>query len=284
MTTPFLRFVLPLAAFALFAPAGLSAQKNATPPSGPTVIPGGTVATTYVINQPGSYVLGGNRLLTDRTKHVIEITAPDVTLDLGGFSIGYPAGTFTTGIGVLMTAAENVEIRNGSVVNPPASGICAESGSGLRVLNVRVTSAQHSGILTLATGSQIAQCNIADSASGIMVAGAGSLVTDCSVTNSVDSGIRALKNTRVVRSTTHGGKTGIFLMKSSSAVDCSVAGASMRGIYAAAHTTIRGVDVMENGTGVYCEANTVVIMSSRISNNSTSVQNAYINGGGNVIQ
>src|SRR5688572_4273273 len=82
--------LLPAALFAANPNAGGSTDT----PTGPKVIPGGTFTTPYVISAPGAYVLGGNRTVSADT-NVIEITAPDVTLDLNGFAVDQATGTKT---------------------------------------------------------------------------------------------------------------------------------------------------------------------------------------------
>src|SRR5689334_15138430 len=127
-----------LLSFALLPVALFAGNPGGTTvtPTGPTVIPGGTFTATYVISAPGAYVLGGNRTVTGFVD-AIEITAPDVTLDLGGFALDQLSGGKR---GVQIVAAENVEIRNGSILHS-LTGIDAQSGKGLRVINVRFVGA-----------------------------------------------------------------------------------------------------------------------------------------------
>lgn len=274
-----------LAFFAWLAPVDALAQKNSGTASGPTVIPAGTFATSYVISQPGAYVLGGNRLLTDPTKHIIEINAHDVTLDLGGFSLAHPAGGGASqGHGVYVPATENVEIRNGSIVNAAEFGIAAFSGKGLRVIDVRVVSAEQAGIASIVAAGHIDRCEIADSRYGILAAGMGSLVTDCVVSDSADVGVQVTMDGRIIRSNVRGGNVGIALSGTSSVTDCAATGAVFCGVAASGYSTIRNTDMVGNGKGLVSGSTAVVLIGSRISNNTTNVQGNYTNGGGNVVQ
>src|SRR5688500_2690954 len=105
-------FVLTLALLpaALLAAGGNSGTTTSTP----TVIPGGSFTSTYVISAPGSYVLGGNRS-ANTSMFVIEIAAPDVTLDLNGFRLTNAVVPTDNGGGINVPNPENVEIRNGSI-------------------------------------------------------------------------------------------------------------------------------------------------------------------------
>jgi hypothetical protein len=265
---------LAIAPLGLFAAASSPAQ---------TVIPAGTFSAPYVISQPGSYVLGGSRLVSDATKNVIHITAPDVTLDLGGFSLAHAGGSNSTGSGIQISATENVEIRNGSIVNAARYGIYAASGKGLRVIDVRVVSARMVGIVYGADSSLIDRCEIADSEmGGIIGEGAGSLVTDC-VVSDCGTGIK-LSSSRVVRTVVRGGRVGMSL-GSSTAVDCAVTGGTTVGVFATPNATLRNVELMNNAVGVFAVNTSVVIFGSRITHNTTkNVEGTFTNGGGNVIQ
>jgi len=271
--------ILLLAGFSI-APLGLFAAASSI---AQTVIPAGTFTSPYVISQPGSYVLGGNRLVSDATKTIIQITAPDVTLDLGGFSLSHPGGSNSTGFGIHIPAPENVEIRNGSIVNAAKYGIYALSGKGLRVIDLRVMSAHSMGIVYGADSSLIDRCEIADSeTAGILGEGAGSLVTDC-VVSDCGTGIK-LSSSRVVRSVVRGGRVGMSL-GSSTAVDCAVTGTLTVGVFATTNATLRNVELMNNAVGVFAVNTSVVIFGSRITNNTTkNVEGTFTNGGGNVIQ
>ena len=83
------------------------------------VTPGDGPGFPVTISQPGSYKLSGN-LSVPSTVRAIEITVPDVTIDLNGFSITTPwpqsqtspsRGIFYNG----STIPANIAIRNGTI-------------------------------------------------------------------------------------------------------------------------------------------------------------------------
>jgi hypothetical protein len=204
MKTSFLRFILPLATLAFVAPAAALAQKNnnAATPTGPTVIPAGVVSTTYVIDKPGSYMLGGNRTMSDASKPAIEITANDVTLDLGGHILAY-SGTGNYKVGAIhIPVAVNVEVRNGAIVDTPSVGIASvdTAGVGLRLIDLRLSNT--GGISSGAQHTHIERCHVVDTKvySAIHLWGQGGAVLNCHVRNA-PTGIYVYGGSRVVGNT-----------------------------------------------------------------------------------
>lgn len=273
---------LALLPVALFAGNPNSGGTTSTP-TGPTVIPGGAFTTPYVISAPGSYVLGGSRTVTAQV-NVIEITAPDVTLDLGGFSLSQ-TGNFNNVAGVYVTPSDNVEIRNGSIVNVSSYGVYAANGSGVRVFNVRVVGPCVIGIVLNVTGGHIDHCYVTDcSFSGISADGGGTLVTDCTAVgvNSVGTGIGVQNGARVIRSVARGGKWGFYVGAGATAVDCTASGSASGFVMNGG--TLRSVDVFNNTLGVDTQSPVNVIKDSRIAFNTTAINGVYTNGGGNILQ
>jgi hypothetical protein len=84
-----------------------------------------------IFHHPGSYQLKGN-IIAAHEGPAIQIAAPDVTLDLNGYTI---SSTLSSGIGI-DAPDRNVTIRNGAVRGFDA-GIVA--GPNCRIRNVRVT-------------------------------------------------------------------------------------------------------------------------------------------------
>lgn len=122
------------------------AASPATPPAatlGGTAIPGGSQSTPFVITKSGAYYLSADRVMTADV-NAITVSAPDVTIDLNGCTLRSTGGS--TGNGIEIPAVSNVEIRNGSINDIPADAIKATGGSGLRIIDVRVTTAGKSGV------------------------------------------------------------------------------------------------------------------------------------------
>lgn len=92
------------------------------------------------ISEPGSYRLNGNLVVTDPSTTVIEITANDVTLDLGGFRISGPNTCTRTpvqcafqggGIGIKAVADTGLSPANVRIMNGTVRGM---GGHGIRML------------------------------------------------------------------------------------------------------------------------------------------------------
>ena len=282
--------ILALLPAALFAAGGNSGGTTTSTPSGPTVIPGGAFTTAYVISAPGSYVLGGNRS-TNGAANGIEITAPDVTLDLNGFTLSQTGAGAVSGIYV--ASADNLEIRNGSIQNWGKNGIWLKAGADVRILNIRASGSVDSGIMLESTkGAQVEHC-MASACGGCgifvytvtqWVLSQGALVSDC-VVKGCPWGVSVQNGGRIVRAIVSDAQVnGLGLGYYSTATDCTVTGCG-GGVAMEYGSTLRNSDVVNNTTGVNAYDVSGVIMGSRISLNSqTNIQGTFTNGGGNVIQ
>jgi parallel beta-helix repeat protein len=93
-------------------------------------VPEEVLASPKIFSQPGSYRLKGNIIAT-YGGNAIEISAPNVTLDLNGYSISGGGGS--TGI---FAAVPNATIMNGTV---RGFDVGIEGGPNCRIQNLRVT-------------------------------------------------------------------------------------------------------------------------------------------------
>lgn len=166
-----------------------------------------------VIDAPGSYVLIGNFTVPSADTDAISITASDVTLDLGGFTISGPVvcgGIPTTcspsgsGFGIFTSgAAANTTVRNGTVRGMGREGIHLSGGI---IEGIRAVSNGQIGI----SGSY---CVIRDSVA-TQNGTDGISATSCVVTNNVaafngDSGITADKGPVTANAANNNGGVGI---------------------------------------------------------------------------
>ena len=72
----------------------------------------------YTISQSGQYQLGTNLAVANASQVAINITAPNVVLDLKGFYVSGPGGTTSSTVAVIQVGdVSNVIIRNGTVAN-----------------------------------------------------------------------------------------------------------------------------------------------------------------------
>ena len=212
-----------LPAFLFLLPASLFAQGPLPPPAGapaPTmksldqieprvVLPGGT--STVVISASGSYRLAGNVAVS--TGDGIQITADNVSLDLGGFTVSSAKPPPNAGAGVMLVGARsNVVIENGSIVSGVvysgggtfagpgfAFGILAGSiPSAVRVTNVNVRGVSNTSISLGSGSNSLVQGCVVDTAESYGIrAGA---VSDSSAFN-IGTGGPAIQAASVANST-----------------------------------------------------------------------------------
>jgi hypothetical protein len=148
----------------------------------------------YAISTSGSYYLAKSLQFTATSGDAISITSPNVTLDLGGFTLSSTAGV--TGRGIFVTGGlNNVTIRNGkiagnsSTVSPIATagfdnGIYANASGGIpfgAFRNLTVEAMQVSGCRTwgiVAYYGSVTNCTVASNGSDGLIA-SDSIVTGC---------------------------------------------------------------------------------------------------------
>jgi hypothetical protein len=112
-----------------------------------------------IICQPGSYRLSGNLAVPDANTTAIQITAPDVTIDLNGFAIVGPGGK-GNGIGILVIrstvsdALNNTSVSNGTIRGMGSSGIDLVNG---RVYKIQAIANGSDGIDALGD-SLVSEC------------------------------------------------------------------------------------------------------------------------------
>jgi hypothetical protein len=144
---------------------------------------GGVTATDsagfpVTIDASGSYRLTGS-LSVSADQHGIVVSADDVTLDLGGFSIVAGGGTLLRS-GVSVGSSQRVEIENGSIRGFTQHGVEANGVSvGTRLLGLRASG---------------------NSSLGFSLPGYASLVDGCIATNNGTDGIRVGPGSLVINS------------------------------------------------------------------------------------
>ncbi len=112
------------------------------------------------VKKSGSYILTGNLEPNNPNTDAIEVSASNVTIDLGGYSIVGPNKTSGSGIGVDALSQTNVTVENGTVTGMSGSGVAV--GSYGIVKNVQSTNNGNGG-----------------SGAGIQCTGASCLVENC---------------------------------------------------------------------------------------------------------
>ncbi|MCB9838907.1 MAG: right-handed parallel beta-helix repeat-containing protein [Phycisphaeraceae bacterium] len=185
-----------------------------------------------VIDEPGSYVLGGPVLdcvgclnPLPPTSGIV-ISASDVTLDCNGFQIvGAPADSFN---GIFIDApATNVVIRNGTVRDWSNTGIIGGSGVTLENMRVIGNGSQGGGGIELSSEARVVGCTVVNNNGAGVFVGYGSVVEGCTASGNIGDGIHtvigATVNGSVVRGCVARGNagTGFSLGDGTVASDCA---------------------------------------------------------------
>jgi hypothetical protein len=245
-------------------------------PSGPTLqeinsriaLPSGvaepripiTPSASNIISQPGSYYLTGDRAAS------LRITAPNVILDLNGFSV--PAATNAA----IMIEADHVTVRNGRIratAAPFIHGVALQgvprthitihnldiecTGVAINLANVTNLSVHQvtwtgdastpsvGGGLRAGENASISNCSGSSSSSGISV-GSGSIVVACRIKTSGDTAITLSECSVASNCVTQGGNTGYVLLQ----------GASLHASSASAYQEI-GIVLLGNALVSQCQ-------------------------------
>jgi parallel beta-helix repeat protein len=130
----------------------------------------GTTSFPIVIDQPGSYRLKRNLLLPGPGTTAIQVTAPDVTIDLNGFSIlgsnvceedqPVTCNIVGAGIGIQYTAASGrITVRNGSIVGMGSYGIFTNGPGAALIEGIHVRYNGGDGI-NVGRGSIVHGCTV----------------------------------------------------------------------------------------------------------------------------
>ena len=241
------------------APGPVVRGGDLTPPPGPIaatdqmVLSQSTTPPPCTIATPGSY-----RVTSDLTgtggPFVIQITAPDVTIDLNGFTIDGAGGT-TQGIVVLNAG---VVIRNGHVRDCVDEGVfSASDGTVLEGVTVRGCGRG----INAGAGASLSRCIVQDVQSdGIRVDGSG-VVADCTVIRAAlisGWGITARDGSVVTGCTVRDSANGIQALRSTVVDGCAANSCLATGFQAESGSSVRDCVAQGNSTGIVVIESTVV--------------------------
>jgi len=207
----------------------------------------------FIINQPGSYYLSANLLVTKTNG--IQINAEGVTLDLNGFQISRDS---PSGHGVEITApSHHATVRNGTVKGF-ALGIVGDS-KACAFRDLTVIGCTSYGISTW-IAAIFESCRVHDNSGAAAInAGSGSVLNDCTATfNTTTYAITAgsacvLTNCAAYANT---GLYGINAGDGSSLTNCSAANNVGNGPTSAGISTLHGC-TLTNCSSRYNNANVV---------------------------
>jgi hypothetical protein len=165
---------------AIFTSAPILAQQKALVISPDAA----AVRALSVINRSGSYVLNRNIVNNSRTgADSVQITVPNVVLDLSGFSI-ICTGT-STGAGINATAQTNVVIRDGIITGCGGPAIIGGTNANISGITATGNATATSGLgaaIQAGTGSQISSNIVNGSGAGGISCGSG---TGCLIRDNV---------------------------------------------------------------------------------------------------
>ncbi len=154
----------------------------------------GDATTFFKITAGGSYYLTGNLFVTGDMSGIL-VNAPDVTIDLNGFTIVRASGSTTKALVRAGGAGfTNVTVKNGTIKNAGGHGIDLYANS--RVENVTVVAPGQHGIF-LGARSVVSNAIVDDPGTDGVNSGADSLVSDTVVYSPGQHGISVSTNSVV---------------------------------------------------------------------------------------
>ncbi len=241
-------FMFTLAACSSVGFAQISPPSDPVAQTRPTIVTG---PAPIIIDQPGSYILGGNVVATG-TVHGIKISASDVTLNLDGAVLD---GAHTGLVGITVIGVQsNLHIYNGTITRWSRSGIAATDASASQYDRLRInnngTGNAHSGLIT----------------------GRECLITDCVSSSNAGSGI-STGRTCVVQSciVSGNGTSGMVVGQESIVRDCTARGNTGDGINIGARSVITHCSAAANGDGIIAGVSTIVERCTVVNNTNVGV-------------
>ncbi len=244
----------------------------------------GNASATFVITAAGSYYLTSG-FFGSSGKVGIQINAPDVTIDMQGFSIyGNGVGTYA----ISTNPVNNVRIQNGHIGNWASGGINASNTTGARAERVSITgctglgmrlglnalvdscsvdnvSAGTSGVgtgITVGNDSKVLRSNAWSNAGSGIVVGAGSRVVECVVnsnqgSSAIDLGTRGAASGCTLA---FNAGIGVNMAAGASVRDCTIEYSLQDGVVCADSCTVTGCTITRSGSptvlrsGIYVPA------------------------------
>lgn len=184
----------------------------------------GDANCVYKIVQRGSYYLTGN-ITGQSGKFAVQISADNVTLDLGGFAItGGAEGVYVQSASG--TTRANVTVKNGSIAGCTSAGIDTTSADGGVLQNLTVQGCAAGGIYA-GPQSRVEHCTADHTGNTGITAYFGSFVSDCQANYNAIAGFDPRNGCTIV--------------------DSMASYNTFRGIDGWAELTIRGCTVAHNG-------------------------------------
>jgi parallel beta-helix repeat protein len=219
------------------------------------VTPGDTPGFPVTISEPGSYRLASNlTVIPDRTAGIL-IAADNVTIDLGGFSIG-SGGNGDFGIVTNDSHHTNLIIRNGTIARVSA-GVSLEGNPSVSITRLRVHQSFDFAAITVGDNASITDSTIYDNHAEGMRVGMNSLITGNVIFNNGADGIDAGDGSIISGNTvSNNAGTGGIVCSSSCTINGNMVSSNhYAGISAGGASTINNnTTTGNNGDGIYCSS------------------------------
>lgn len=227
-----------------------------------------------------SYMLTSDLTQTDPNVTVLSVTAPDVTIDLHGFSIrgsnqcsGSGGGCSITGTGHgLEISADRVQVANGSVVGAGSVGIFAGDVDGLVIRNVRVAHNRFQGISIAGAASIVENATAQRNGDVGISVGRGGRVTDSSA---IDNGLHGIQGSAGVIleriSVVSNGLDGVFIEDGGTVSQCLAEGNGRYGVlfgaFGSGKGSVSGCAIFRNLNAGVSVRNSVLVAENSIDDN-----------------
>lgn len=242
------------------------------------------------IQRSARVTLAGSLSLPTLNTNGIEVTADDVTIDLGGHSlIGPGAAGGMDGSGIFAPNVANLAVLNGTIRNWRISGIEASpgaTGAQFRSLRLRGNGqdgatalsnstvndclAEANGGTGIAVGNQsvLTNCLAADNGSGGLSTGEASIVSGCSARNNGGNGIAVGEGSTVSRSSAQGnGLHGFHGNGVVSMFECTSLSNDSNGFLINRGTAVHCVAQNNSALGIYMNGGPGAIRACSAANN-----------------
>lgn len=206
----------------------------------------GDADSVFKISQSGSYYLLGD-VVGERLKHGIEITAPNVTLDLNGFTLQGVVGSFS---GVVVNApTQSVRIFNGAARDWGLDGLTLSNADRAEVRNVTAAGNGLAGI-RVGDGAVVENCLAKDNAAEGLVAGSGSTITRCTASFNSGDGFAAGQHCVLTGCTAFGNLSNGFNVSDYASIErCAANSNTDLGVLTGVGSTVLGSTASANGAG-----------------------------------
>ena len=220
----------------------------------------------FIINQPGSYYLSANVVVTK--PNGILISVDGVTLDLNGFQI---SRSVASGLGIQISAGRHpITIRNGSIKGF-SHGIDSVTGSIACAFRDLVVSGCTTYGILVGNGAVLESCRAHEnSGTYAIAAGSGSVLTNCTASNNTTTdGIFAGNGSTLTNCTASNNTNtaGIEVGIGSSLSKCSVQGNTAQyGILAGSGSSLSNCSASSNTSATTLSAGISVGPGSTVSN------------------